>query len=147
MNHSHQLSRRNFVSLACASAPAMVVVPSLPGCSTAGGSLSDQHIAQVLGDYLFVGSDHRDLIQDFIQDLRSSAHTTAGPEETALILSGAKGPGAAERYVIQEFVRFSNYRLWLRRRDQTLGPSVVSPHGPDLEALENWALLNDLPAQ
>ena len=118
------LNRRDFISSTCVTASAIGCLGSLTGCSTKAVVKNDQ-VAQILGDYLAVGSEHQDLVQSFIEDLRHAANTTEDPEETARILNGERGLGAAERYVIQEFVRFSNYRMWIRRQDQTLGPASL----------------------
>jgi hypothetical protein len=127
------LNRRDFLSLSKSTALGLASANTLPACSTLEAGLNDQDIRQILGDYLHVGVDHLDLVNDFIGDLRYSTNTTEGLQETALILRGGRGRGEAERYVIQEFVRFSNYRFWLRRQDQTLGPSLVAEERDLLE--------------
>jgi len=121
------LSRRDFLSSTCMSATGLASVGAMTGCSTKRElktEINNDQIAQILGDYLAVGPGHEDLVTGFIEDLRTSANSTEGPEETARILGGERGQGEAERYVIQEFIRFSNYRMWIRRADQTLGPAL-----------------------
>ncbi|MBM4253155.1 MAG: hypothetical protein FJ146_14390 [Deltaproteobacteria bacterium] len=114
------LNRRDFLSSTCVTATTLASLRSVTGCAYTT-AIHNDHIVQILGDYLAVGQEHQKLVENFIADLRYGPYTTEGPEETARILVGARGQGEAERYVIQEFIRFSNYRMWVRRADQHLG--------------------------
>lgn len=120
------INRRNFLASSLSSSAGMMSLGTVSGCGS-GSVLSDDHISRILGDYLHVGQEHRETIRLFIDDLRAGRNTTEGPEENAALLSGDRGLAATERYVIQEFVRFSNYRMWIRRSDQPLGPTSEDP--------------------
>lgn len=122
-----KVNRRDFLASTVSSATGIVGLGSVTACSSEP-MLKDEQISKILAECLLIGREHQETVRRFIEDLRLSDHTTAGPEETAAILQGERGQAVAERYVIQEFIRFSNYRLWMRRSDQTLGPALLDPY-------------------
>jgi len=129
-----RMQRRHFIVSSLTSSTGIMTFGIFHGCGSAKAPWSDQ-ITGILGTYLHVGSEHHQLISLFIEDLRAGKNTTEGPDENQSILSGDRGLAATERYVIQEFFRFSNYRMWLRKTDQSLGPT---PKNGSLDPSDEW---------